>query len=59
MSKEQPPKREAFETQRDYNLAYLGYLCLICPELKGTYIHQCVIKSLAKEEDADKNDKTK
>ena len=54
--KEKPPVRANFESDHDYNLAYLGFLCLIEPDLKNTYIYNCVIKQLAKDEDAaDKN----
>ena len=56
--KEKPPVRANFKTDHDYNLAYLGFLCLIEPDLKNTYIYNCVIKQLAKDEDADKNKPT-
>jgi len=53
--KEKPPVRANFKTDHDYNLAYLGFLCFMYPDLKGTYIHQCVINQLAKDNDANKN----
>ena len=53
--KEKPPVRASFESDHDYNLAYLGFLCLIEADLKNTYIYDCVIKQLAKDEDANKN----
>jgi hypothetical protein len=44
--KEQPPRREAFKTLKEYNQAYWDFLCFRYPDIAGTLIGKLVKDSL-------------